>query len=185
MPLRNLVRGQFRRRKGAAGLAFLIVLLPSCSPQSEATASSAETEQSDAAALTALVEKYAQSIDDVDLALAGEVWLKSDRVSFTYPRGHERGWDAIAANFYGKTMGEVFSKRDLQLRDIAVNLFGDTAVVEFNWTFAATRRKDEVEVRQSGRETQVYNRTDGGRWQLVHIHYSGTPITPTDDPAAE
>ncbi len=163
---------RLRYRAGAAGIAFFIVLALSCSPTPEAPARSEETERSDVTAITALVEKYVQSINAVDLALAGEVWLQSDRVSFIYPRGHQTGWEAITENFYGKTMGDMFSKRDLTARDIAVNLFGDTAVVEFNWTFDATRRKDGVEIQETGRESQVYRRADGERWKLVHIHYS-------------
>lgn len=177
MTLGNPVCEQFRCRAGAAGLAFSIVLALSCRIPSEAPAGSEDTEETDAAVVTALVEKYIQSINDADTALAGEVWLKSDRVLFIYPRGRQRGWAAIAENFYGKAMGAPFSQRKLAARDIAVNLFGDTAVVEFNWTFDATRRKDEVGVQQNGRETQVYRRGGGEPWKLVHIHYSGTPIT--------
>ena len=176
MTLGNLAYARLRYRLGAAGLAFSIVLALSCGPQSAAPARSEETERSDGAALAALVEKYVQSINDVDLALAGEVWLTSDRVSFIYPRGRETGWDAIMENFYGKTMRDRFSKRNLTPRDIAVNLFGDTAVVEFKWTFDATRREDGLEIQQMGRESQVYRRADDEQWKLVHIHYSGPPV---------
>lgn len=176
MPLRNLARGQLRRRWGAAGFALSIALAWSCAPPApEAPASSAQAERGDRAALAALVEKYVRSINDLDLDLAGEVWLQSDRVSFIYPRGRQTGWEAIAENFYGKIMGGLFSKRSLKPRDIAVNLFGGAAVVEFNWTFDATRRKDEAEVQETGRETQVYHRGGDGRWRLVHIHYSRLP----------
>ena len=37
--------------------------------------------------------------------------------------------------------------------------------------------KDGSPVRTEGGETQIYNKT-ANRWQLVHVHYSGPPMTP-------
>lgn len=123
------------------------------------------------AAVSALVEEYAQSVNEADTSLAGEVWLTSDGVSFTNPGGRQAGWDAIRQNIYERAMGESFSERVLTPGDVTVNVHGDTAVAEFEWVFDATRREDGVEVREEGWETQVYTRTEGGRWRLVHVHY--------------
>ncbi len=128
------------------------------------------------AAVSALVGRYVQSINDADTALAGDVWLKSDQVSFINPMGHETGWDAIVANVYEKAMRDAFSERKLVPLDVAVNLFGDTAVAEFNWEFDAIRREDGVAIQTKGRESQVCRRTDGGQWELIHVHYSGRPV---------
>ncbi len=163
----------------AVWIALPIIASFACSPKPETPMGSAEVGRShdtDVAAVSELVEMYVQSINDVDTVLAGEVWLKSDQVSFINPRGHETGWDAIVENVYEKAMRDSFSKRRLTPRDIAVNLFGDTAVAEFAWVFDATRREDGVAIQTTGRESQVYRRTGSGRWELVHVHYSGRPV---------
>jgi ketosteroid isomerase-like protein len=49
-------------------------------------------------------------------------------------------------------------------------------VVEFYWDFVAKFRKDGSSITTHGRETQVYRRTPEG-WRLVHVHYSGMPVT--------
>src|SRR5438045_649522 len=42
--------------------------------------------------------------------------------------------------------------------------------------FPAKFRKDGSPLTTHGRETQLY-RKEQGRWHLVHVHYSGMPIT--------
>jgi ketosteroid isomerase-like protein len=91
--------------------------------------------------------------------------------------GHEVGWDAIQTNIFQKAMGEMFSSRKLNANDVVVNIYGDTAVAEFNWTFDATWRKDGSPYHSAGRETQVYRQTASEPWALVHVHYSGMPAS--------
>jgi ketosteroid isomerase-like protein len=43
------------------------------------------------------------------------------------------------------------------------------------WTFHATL-KDGHKITTTGRETQIYHKEDG-RWRIVHVHYSGPPVT--------
>lgn len=128
-----------------------------------------------------LVSKYAESIDHADTTLAGRVWLQSPDVSFIHPRGHERGWQEIRRNFYENTMGALFSERKLNISDISVHVYGDTAVVEFYWHFMAKLTKDGSKLETKGRETQVYHRTAPNEWRLVHVHYSGMPATGEGD----
>jgi ketosteroid isomerase-like protein len=118
------------------------------------------------------VGKYAKSIDNLDLALAAQVWWDSPEVSFIHPLGHDRGFDQIKQNIYEKIMGGFFSERHLSPHDIAVHLYGDSAVVEFYWDFNAKMKKDGSPVTTHGRETQIYERKQGV-WRLVHVHYSG------------
>ncbi len=127
-------------------------------------------------AIRKLIDKYAKSNDNADPSLAATVWSPSPDVSFIHPRGHERGWKQIAENFYGATMGETFSERKLTVREIEVQVHGDAAVAVFYWDFVAKMRSDGSILKTHGRETQVFRKDDRG-WSLIHVHYSGMPMT--------
>jgi ketosteroid isomerase-like protein len=73
-------------------------------------------------------------------------------------------------------MGANFSERKLAVKDVAIHSYGDTAWAEFYWDFVARLRKDGTSVTTHGRETQLYRKIDG-QWRLVHVHYSGMPVT--------
>ncbi|MGV0813481.1 nuclear transport factor 2 family protein [Mycolicibacterium boenickei] len=124
------------------------------------------------------IGEYLASIDAADTELAGAVWETSDRVSFIHPRGHEYGWDEVAKNFYGITMGATFRQRSLRLDgEPRITIYdGGAAVVEFEWTFVALRVDNGETLRTRGRESQVFI-ANGQDWKLVHVHYSGPPVT--------
>jgi uncharacterized protein (TIGR02246 family) len=134
------------------------------------------TSESDLSAIKALIATYVQAADAADPQLAATVWANSPAVSFVYPKGEERGWEAIKKNIYEKMMGETFSERKLTVKGIAVHSYGSNAAwAEFEREFAARFRKDGVPLTARGRETQVYRKTKN-RWQLVHVHYSAMPV---------
>lgn len=126
--------------------------------------------------IKSMIAKYAKSVDAADTNLASQVWWDSPESSFIHPLGHEHGFEQIKENVYQRLMGESFSERKLSLHDVTVQMLGDAAVAEFYWDFAAKLRKDGSPVTTHGRETQVYRRTPDG-WRLVHVHYSGMPVT--------
>jgi ketosteroid isomerase-like protein len=127
-------------------------------------------------AIRSIIEKYARSVDAADTELAATIWSKSADVSFIHPRGHEHGWQEVKRNIYETAMGATFSERKLTPRDFVVNVYGDVAWAEFYWDFVAKLRSNGAEMKTSGRETQIYRKADG-RWELVHVHYSGMPVT--------
>jgi ketosteroid isomerase-like protein len=131
---------------------------------------------SDEAGIRSLIAAYAKSVDAADTTLASTIWATTPDVSFIHPRGHERGWSAIKAQFYEQTMGQMFLERKLTVKDLAIHCYGQSAWAEFYWDFAAKLRKDGSSVATNGRETQVYRKIDGA-WRLVHVHYSGMPVT--------
>jgi Xaa-Pro aminopeptidase len=137
------------------------------------TADSPDT-AADVRQITALVARYARSIDSADADLASQIWWDSPDVSFIHPLGHERGLEQIKQNIYQKLMGDTFSERNLSPRDISVHVYGDSAIVEFYWDFVATFRKDGSTITTHGRETQIYGKKQDA-WRLVHVHYSGMP----------
>ncbi len=137
--------------------------------------SSGETSP-DIAVIRSLIEKYAKSVDDADTNLAAQVWLDSPDVSFIHPLGHERGFEQIKQHVYTRLMGETFSERKLSVHDVSIHTYGNAAWAEFYWDFAAKFRKDGSPLTTHGRETQLYQR-EQGRWRLVHVHYSGMPVS--------
>jgi hypothetical protein len=58
--------------------------------------------------------------------------------------------------------GASFTDRKLTARDIAVDVHGDSAYVEFYWHYSAKQKSDGKDVQTDGRESQMYRRVDGG-----------------------
>jgi Xaa-Pro aminopeptidase len=135
-------------------------------------------DSSDIREINALIARYARSVSDADTDLASQIWWNSPEVSFIHPLGHERGFEQIKQNVYEKLMGGTFSERKLSPREIAVHVYGDSAVAEFYWDFVAKLKKDGSTITTHGRETQIYERKEGA-WRLVHVHYSGMPAAPS------
>lgn len=130
------------------------------------------------AKIRTLVDTYMQSIDDADATLGATVWSTTPDVSFIEPLGHEHGWDEIASVVYGKLMGQTFTKRTLKpASGVSIHVYGDAAVVEFDWDFVAIMRSDGKTLHTTGRESQIYVNLLGKGWRLVHVHYSGPPVT--------
>lgn len=123
------------------------------------------------------VTTYLRSVDLADAQLAGGIWSTSPRVTFIHPRGHEHGWREVERNIYG-FFGSTFSKRSLKrVGDLHVQIYGDVAVVEFDWDFVATFRKNGKGIHTTGRESQVHLNLPGQGWRIVQVHYSGPPVT--------
>jgi ketosteroid isomerase-like protein len=132
--------------------------------------------KADVNAIKSQIAKYLRSVDDADAKLAAEVWQSSADVSFIHPKGHERGWEQVKRNFYEQTMGEPFSERKLRIvGDVSIHVYGDAAWAEFYWDFVA-KFKDGTPLNTKGRESQVFRKEAGG-WRLVHVHYSGMPVS--------
>lgn len=118
-----------------------------------------------------LLENYVQSVNQLDLDLAEQIWSQSEAVSFIQPRGHQRSFEEIKQNFYLGAMAN-FSERNLVIKDLSIHQLGeDTAWAEFYWDFAATFT-DGKSLESSGRETQLWKKEAHG-WKIVHVHYSG------------
>lgn len=126
--------------------------------------------------LRKLVDKYADSVNRLDLTLATSIWSQSAEVTFIQPRGHQKGWDQVRNNFYLGAMNN-FSQRDLKVENLSIQLLGDdSAWGEFYWEFNATFKKDGQKITSKGRETQVWKKESDG-WKIVHVHYSNMPVT--------
>jgi ketosteroid isomerase-like protein len=133
-----------------------------------------KAQKSDKDAIQKLIIDYKVSINSADTTLGAKIWAKTPEVSFIHPRGHEMGWNGVKKNFYGM-FREMFQTRDLKSNNETINVYGNTAWVEFYWVFDATF-KNGSPIQTKGRETQILKKING-RWRIVHIHYSGMPVT--------
>jgi len=59
----------------------------------------------DISAIRHLIDQYAKAIDTVDPHLISQIWSHSPEVSFIYPLGEERGFDAIEQHVFEGVMG--------------------------------------------------------------------------------
>lgn len=133
-------------------------------------------QNADEEAIRQVIATYARSVDTADTAIAEQIWSDGPEVSFIHPLGEDHGLKEIEADVYRNLMGATFSKRKLSPKDIAIHVYGDTAWSEFQWDFVATVRADGSAFESKGRESQVYHK-ENGQWRIVHVHYSGVPVT--------
>ena len=84
-----------------------------------------------------------------------------------HPLGHEHGFDQAPD-------ARDILKTEAESPDVAVQVYGNSAWVEFDRDFVAKFRKDRSPITTHGRETHV-KMPDG--WRLVRVHYSGMPVT--------
>jgi len=123
-----------------------------------------------------LIATYATTIDRADIDMAEKIFSTEPDVTFIHPRGEVRGRQQIVMDFIKNLMGGTFSARKLTPQAITVHVYDDTAWAEFSWDFVATVRKDGSPFHSQGVETQIY-RHENGQWRIVHVHYSGAPVT--------
>lgn len=124
------------------------------------------------------IETYRRSINAADATMGATIFLDSPDTLFIHPRGSERGWSHVAANFYGNTMGDSFTRRELKLTVAPrIMLFRDSAVADFEWDFNATRRDNGKPLHTTGRETQTWVKLPKLGWRIAAVHYSGPPQT--------
>lgn len=142
----------------------------------------AQRTDSDEDQIKAVLQKYAISVDNADVALAWEIWSHGPGVTFIHPLGTEHGFKQIADDVYIGIIGNMFSKRELVLHDPVIHIYGDTAWSEMTWTFHATK-KDGSALTTEGRESQVYHK-ENGSWRIVLVHYSGPPAAMPSVPQA-
>lgn len=121
-----------------------------------------------------LVAQYAQSIDKADTLLALKIWAPTDEISFFNPGGTEYGWKGVKHIY--KMFYDNFSARKLTFSDLKFAYYGNVSWVTFFWTFDGTLKINNNTVQTKGRETQIWRKVNY-EWRLVHVHYSGLPVT--------
>jgi ketosteroid isomerase-like protein len=163
------------RNSSSAGQAFGLCVVIALGLFGAACGDKTDDNKSAKGAIRQQIEKYTAALNAAGAGLAAQVWRNSADVSLIHPAGHAHGWEEVKG-VYG-FFGSAFSERKLTVRDVAIHVNGETAWAEFYWHFVAKQIKDGSPVETDGRESQIYEKT-GNAWQLVHVHYSGPPMTP-------
>ena len=68
-------------------------------------------------------------------------------------------------------MGNLFSKRDLKIKNVSVKFYDKAAFLEFSWDFYATKKENGEQIHTQGRETQLLVLRNN-EWKISNIHYS-------------
>jgi hypothetical protein len=156
-------------------LLILIFMFSSCKSRPDKLDSRiSDTSIPDTTFFKSLVTQYVESIDKADTALGAKLWSHVDEISFINPRGHEHGWEGIK-NIYSM-FRDNFSERKLSFYKLNTSIYNDFAWLEFYWIFDAVRIPDNTKTQTRGRETQIWRKINT-EWRLIHIHYSGMPVT--------
>ena len=123
-----------------------------------------------------LFERYVQSVNAADVALADQIWSPSADIVVVTPFGRFQGWDSVRESLYVNFLQNAFSERSLQPTNVAVRVAGDAAWSVFDWTFSGKTRDGQT-ITSKGWESHVYQRTRTG-WKIVALHYSVPPPPP-------
>ena len=125
----------------------------------------------DRTAIEQVFNKYLQSINTADVALASQVWLQSPDVQIVTPSGRFKGWDGVK-EIYARMQKE-FSNRNVQASNVSIVVAGDAAWLVYDFVFTANLA-DGKPITSNGWESHGYQRTANG-WRIAHLHYSVPP----------
>lgn len=132
-----------------------------------------DVSEADRRAIQQVLDKYIESVNAADLALAGDVWSRGADVIAVTPFGRFQGWASVRDDIYVNVLKKAFSERKLDPTNVVIHTAGDSAWLVFDWTFTA-KSTDGQPIATKGWETQVYRRMPAG-WRIVALHYSVPP----------
>jgi len=127
----------------------------------------------DRADIEQVFNKYLQSLDTADVALASQVWLQSPDVLVVTPSGRFKGWDSVQQDIYINSMQKQMRERHVQASNVNIVVAGDAAWLVYDFAFSA-KAVDGRPLTSKGWESHGYERTADG-WRIVHLHYSVPP----------
>ena len=128
----------------------------------------------DRADVEQVFNKYLQSLNTADVALASQTWLNSPDLLVVTPFGRFMGWDSVQRDIYVPLKD--FLERHVQASNFNVVVAGDAAWVVYDFVYTA-KRVDGQQLTSRGWESHVYQRTANG-WRIALLHYSVPPPRP-------
>ena len=149
---------------GLIAVVLVFASAPGCHRTPDTSQDRADVEQ--------VFNKYLQSINAADVALASQVWLQSPDVLVVTPSGRFKGWDSVQKDIY-PMMQKEFADRNVQASNVSIVVAGDAAWVVYDFVYTA-KRADGQPFTSKGWESHGYQRTANG-WRIAHLHYSVPP----------
>jgi ketosteroid isomerase-like protein len=114
-------------------------------------------------------EKYLQSINTGNIALASQVWLQSPDVLVVTPIGRFMGWESVQRDIYANFVKE-HPVRNVEAGNLSIVVAGDGAWLVYDFVYTAKLANGQQFV-SNGWESHGYQRTANG-WRIAHLHYS-------------
>jgi uncharacterized protein (TIGR02246 family) len=162
--------------RALTGLVVTALLVSACGGPGESTVTTKPraSEATTTVEVRAVLDQYVKAVVDGDEERFREQLADPENVSYVNPLQRLRSRDELHGFFEGFVKNP-FTRRDLKLDNVVIQVAGDAAWSVFDWEFNATRT-DGQPFQSRGWETQVYRRTNRG-WRIAHPHYS-VPATP-------
>jgi hypothetical protein len=154
--------------------AVLILSVPAKSQTESQNSTSVKNPLPDSLFFNSLVSLYVRSIDEADTTLASEVWSHTAEISFIGPTETEYGWNGVKKIY--QRFRDNFSTRKLTFSNLKYYYSNDISWLTYYWIFDATSGNNNTPVQTKGRETQIWRKLNH-EWRLVHVHYSGMPVS--------
>src|SRR5664280_75227 len=154
--------------------AVLILSVPAKSQTESQNSTSVKNPLPDSLFFNSLVSLYVRSIDEADTTLASEVWSHTAEISFIGPTETEYGWNGVKKIY--QRFRDNFSTRKLTFSNLKYYYSNDISWLTYYWIFDATSGTKSTQVKTKGRETQIWRKLNH-EWRLVHVHYSGMPVS--------
>jgi ketosteroid isomerase-like protein len=153
--------------------AALILSVPAKSQTESQNSISVKNPLSDSLFFNSLVSLYVRSINEADTTLASEVWSHTAEISFIGPTETEYGWNGVKKIY--QRFRDNFSTRKLTFSNLKYFYSSDISWLTYYWMFDATSGTN-TPIQSKGRETQIWRKINH-EWRLVHVHYSGMPVS--------
>lgn len=110
-----------------------------------------DVSEADRRAIQQVLDKYIESVNAADLALAGDVWSRGADVIAVTPFGRFQGWASVRDDIYVNVLKKAFSERKLDPTNVVIHTAGDSAWLVFDWTFTANPRTASLSPRRAGK----------------------------------
>ena len=156
-----------------------VVLVLACAPGCRRTPDISQ----DRADVGQVFNKYVQSIDTLDVALASQVWLHSPDVLVVTPVGRFKGWDSVQRDIYVNSFTKEFTERNLQASNVSIVVAGDAAWVVYDFVYTAKRADGQPFTSKGWRATDIRERPTGGASPIFTIQFhrhAHNPVTYID-----
>jgi ketosteroid isomerase-like protein len=131
------------------------------------------TTEQDTHQIRAVLERYSKSWEAMDWAGLKSIWDPDYAHILYIPEERAeplRGWAEVEA-YFRHAAESVIRVGAMQLSDISIDVFGDTAYAFCNFHFEAELRRLAEPFVTGGRDTFILRRKDAA-WKVIHYHES-------------